>query len=187
MNASVFQVMVEAGTAINNTFRKAVAATPSAGEKSIAATCAPGVATLTIPNGADFDYIVSMEDMVHGARFANYSIEYQLSGSTTWDVLVPPCPPKGCPVKNGTAAARISKVKLYRTTRDGKGLSDRPDGHDPRDSHIGHKRIDLPEVATSGAGKLNIGKIRLNCIEAFEEPIYVKSFSVHKKDVPWEK
>jgi len=65
--------------------------------------------------------------MVHGARFANYSIEYQLVGSSTWEVLVPPCPPKGCPVKNGTEAARLASVKLYRTQRNGN-VGDRPDG-----------------------------------------------------------
>ena len=184
MNASVFQVMVDAGTAINNTFHTSVAATPAG--QSIAAQCGLGVATLTIPEGAEFDYVVSMEDMVHGARFANNSIDYQLAGSTAWEVLVPPCGPAGCPVKNGTAAARIQKVKLYKTRRNGGALGDRPDGHDPRDSHIGHKRIDLPEVPTRGAKALKIAKIRLNCIEAWEEPVYVRSFSVHKKSVPWE-
>jgi hypothetical protein len=28
--------------------------------------------------------------------------------------------------------------------------------------------------------------VRLNCISAFEEPVHVKSFSLHKKTVPWE-
>ena len=28
--------------------------------------------------------------------------------------------------------------------------------------------------------------VRLNCIEAFEEPVNVRSFSLHKKTVPWE-
>lgn len=77
-------------------------------------------------------------------------------------------------------------MKLFKTQRDGGALGDRPDGQDPRDSHIGHKRIDLPEVATRGAKALKIAKVRLNCIEAWEEPVYVRSFSVHKKSVPWE-
>ena len=57
---------------------------------------------------------------------------------------------------------------------------------DPRDAHIGHKRIDLPIVATSGVGAIRMKAVRLNCIEAFEEPVNVRSFSLHKKTVPWE-
>ena len=68
----------------------------------------------------------------------------------------------------------------------GGGLGDRPDGNDPRDSHIGHKRIDLPEVRTAGAGALKIAKVRLNCLRAIEEPVHIRSFSLHKKTVPWE-
>ena len=46
------------------------------------------------------------------------------------------------------------------------GLKDRPDVNDPRDSHVGHKRIDVPKqgVVTSGAGALKIAEIRFNCI-----------------------
>ena len=101
--------------------------------------------------------------MRHGARVANYSVEYQPPGGGPWRPLVPPVPKK--PPK---AAG---------------GLGDRPDGHDPRDSHIGRKRIDLPVVPT-GAGA--VGKVRLLCLEAFESPVYLRGLSLHKKRVPWE-
>ena len=37
------------------------------------------------PAGAEFDYVISAEDMRMGARFANYSIEYQ---AISWQTLV---------------------------------------------------------------------------------------------------
>ena len=117
MNASVFEVMRETGQALNDTFHKNVAIVAPVPGK-----CTTGVAQLTVPAGAEFDYIVSAEDMRMGARFANYSIEYTTDGSL-WKILVPPCPPKGCGAPSPD-----------------KQLGDRPDGHDPRDSHIGHKR-----------------------------------------------
>ncbi len=70
MNASVFQVMKDTGMAINDTFHNNVAIT-----EAVSGECAAGVATLPIPAGAEFDYVVSAEDMTMGARFANYSIE----------------------------------------------------------------------------------------------------------------
>ena len=158
MNVSAAKTMAEAGKAINDTFHKNVGITLA---KS--GSCAEGIATIEVAAGAEFDYVVSMEDMAMGARFANYSIEFQRVGSPKWEMLVPPVQP-------GNASQ----------------LRDRPDGHDPRDSHIGHKRIDLPIVATSGAGAIRMKAVRLNCIEAFEEPVHVRSFSLHKKTVPWE-
>ena len=42
-------------------------------------------------------------------------------------------------------------------------LINRPDGHDPRDQYVGHKRIDVPEInGTSTAS--DIAKVRFNCI-----------------------
>ena len=60
MNKSVVQVMRDAGTAINNTFHKSVAATP-AGQTISQESCGDSVVELTLPAGAEFDYIVSME------------------------------------------------------------------------------------------------------------------------------
>ena len=37
---------------------------------------------------------MSMEDLSHGQRIGNYSIEYRLRGSQTWEMLVPPVQPK---------------------------------------------------------------------------------------------
>ena len=126
--------------------------------------CTTGIAQIAVQPGTEFDYIVSMEDMTQGARFANYSVEFQRVGSPSWEVLVPP---------------------VHAGSPDELQARDRPDGHDPRDSHIGHKRIDLPVVPASGADAIRIKAVRLNCIAAFEEPVHVRSFSLHKKTVPW--
>ena len=164
MNASVATVMAEAGMAINDTFRQSVAKVgPTSGP------CEDGVAVLELgdrsPAEAKFDYVMIMEDLVHGQRFGNYSVEYMAVGATSWEMLVPP---------------------VTAHTHKNVSLGDRPDGHDPRDSHIGHKRIDLPfNVATSGVGAVRIASVRLNCLRAIAEPVHVRSFSLHKKTVPW--
>jgi hypothetical protein len=107
-------------------------------------------------------------------------------------VLVPPV------IKNTTAPTAPT-------------FSDRPDGHDPRDQYIGtyqidkqtddlrrvllvrvfpicfytgHKRIDMPIV--NGTKTNGIAKVRFNCIESLADPVYISSFSLHKKSVPWE-
>jgi hypothetical protein len=59
------------------------------------------------------------------------------------------------------------------------------------DQYIGHKRIDVPIVATSGPGALPIAQVRLNChrlIASVEKggTVFVRSMSLHKKRVPWE-
>jgi len=105
-----------------------------------------------------------MEDLAHGQRIANYSFDYQAVGSDVWEVLVPAVVP------NATA------------------LGDRPDGHDPRDSHVGHKRVDRPVPATgarAGAG-VKVARVRFNCLAAYEEPIYVRSIELRERQVPWE-
>lgn len=156
MNASVVAVMAEAGKAINDTFKQSVAATGA-----VSGQCVEGVAELTVPADTQFDYVMTMEDLTHGQRFGNYSIEFQRVGATVWETLVP------------------------ASQRSDGGLQDRPDGSDPRDSHIGHKRIDLPVVMTQGPTAVKIAKVRLNCLRAIAEPVYVRSLSLHKKTVPW--
>ena len=179
MNASVVRVMAEAGAAINATFRVTVAALAA----PVSGDCTSDFARLTLPpGGAAFDYVVTMEDMAHGARVANYSVEYRAEGSDAWRVLVPPVPAK----KNGSSwsASASSSQRL------GGRYGDRPDGHDPRDSHVGRKRIDLPVVRTrtghQGQGGVRVAEVRFNCIEAFEAPVHLKGFSLHKRTVPWE-
>jgi hypothetical protein len=157
LKVSVFQVMKDAGKAINDTFRQSVVE-----QVDVTGPCVEGQVVLTLPADGEFDYVMTCEDLVYGARVGNYSVDYQAVGGSTWETLVPVVVP------NATA------------------LGDRPDGHDPRDSHIGHKRIDLPVVQTSGGAAVKIAKVRLNCIAAYEEPVYIKSFSLHKKTVPWE-
>lgn len=157
MNASVFEVMKEAGKALNDTFGTSVAASKGSGD------CTEGVLEMILPANSQFDYVVSMEDLSMGQRIANYSIDFQRQGSTTWETLVPP----------------VIKKK--------KQVGDRPDGHDPRDSYVGHKRIDFPIVKTSGPDAIDIARVRFNCIRALETPIHLRSFKLHKKTVPWEK
>merc|ERR1712232_663055 len=102
--------------AMNATFGKHVARAAAT-----SAACAAGIAVLDLPKvGAAFDYIVTMEDLADGQRIANYTVEFQRDGSDTWEILVPAVQKKST-------------------------LGDRPDGHDPRDQYIGHKRIDVPE------------------------------------------
>jgi hypothetical protein len=113
-----------------------------------------------VPVGAHFDFVMAAEDIAYGARIANYSIEYQLANSSDWHVLVPP---------------------VWKKLPAPAGMGDRPDGHDPRDSHIGRKRIDTPIVSAVG-----VARVRLNCIEAFQTPVHVRNFSLHQKVVPWE-
>ena len=35
-------------------------------------------------------------------------------------------------------------------------------------------------------GGVRVAEVRFNCIEAFEAPVHLKGFSLHKKTVPWE-
>lgn len=159
MNASVALVMRDVGLALNSTFKRYVA---RAGAQS--ASCGKGVQVLELPVvGSAFDYIVTMEDLAFGQRIANYSVDFQRHGSKAWEILVPP-------------------VHKNRTP----SLTDRPDGHDPRDQYVGHKRIDLPEWPDAAAAKV-VSKVRLNCIRSIHGyDVKLRSFSLHKKDVPWE-
>jgi alpha-L-fucosidase len=163
LNASVVAVMREAGRAINDTFRLYNAGTTT---KVISGVCQEGVAVLDVKG--EFDFIVSLEDLSKGQRIGNYSVDYKLKGrGSTWQTLVPPVQPPNA-------------------TR----LRDRPDGHDPRDQYVGHKRIDVPIVPTSGVEALPIAQVRFNChrlVESVEDggAVHLRSFSLHKKRVPW--
>lgn len=160
MNVSVGRVMHEVGDALNATFGKHVAKN---GPRKNAA-CGPGVIELELPHvGSAFDYVVTMEELSAGQRIANYSIEFQRSGSATWETLVPP----------------VQKKK--------PSLTDRPDGHYPRDQYVGHKRIDFPEWPDAQAPK-QAKKVRFNCIRSIQNRhVALRSFALHKKDVPWER
>ena len=72
------------GKAINDTFKLNNAGAVA----SVVSKCTDGVASV-VPTG-EFDYIVSAEDLQHGQRIGNYSVEYRRKGSSTWEVLVPP-------------------------------------------------------------------------------------------------
>ena len=67
-----------------------------------------------------------MEDLTQGQRIANYSVEYRVRGSSEWKILVP-------------AVAARNATGGY-----GHGsYGDRPDGHDPRDQHVGYGKTPL--------------------------------------------
>ena len=104
-----------------------------------------------------------------GGSSATDSIEYRLHGSPLWETLVPAVQP---PRPGSGGAGR---------------LSDRPDGHDPRDQYVGHRRIDTGVVDTT---KLSIAQVRFNCIRVTKaadpaDGVYLRQFSLHKKVVPW--
>jgi hypothetical protein len=172
MNASVVAVMHEAGKAINDTFKlhNAGAATAQSGP------CSAGVAVIDV--SGQFDYVVTMEDLSRGQRIGNYSIEFRRKNSTQGETLVPAVQPAAPSTRHKVGDERLRS-------------RDRPDGHDPRDQYIGHKRIDLPIVQTSGPGAIAIAQVRFNCLRVVKSLhessiVYVRSFSVHKKRVPWE-
>lgn len=168
LNASVVEVMIAVGQAINATFKENNAGETPKGVVT-SGSCGEGVAVVDVTG--PFDYIVTMEDLAQGQRIGNYSIEYRERGSAPndWKVLVPPV------VDNKT-----------------KPLGDRPDGRDPRDSHVGRKRIDVPMkgVVTSGPAAVPVAQIRFNCLRtvlgAEGEPVHIRKLSVHLKRVPWE-
>ena len=65
-----------------------------------------------------------------------------------------------------------------------------PNGHDPRDQYVGHKRIDVPVV---DARSLEIEQVRFNCIRlvaSVDDPadsyVHLRQLSLHKRTVPWE-
>lgn len=158
MNASVAAVMREVGDALNSTFGKHVSKATA-----VKGACAEGVVELELPHvGAPIDYIVTMEELSEGQRIANYSVEFQRSGASKWETLVPPVQPT-------------------------PSLQDRPDGHDPRDQYVGHKRIDIPEWPDSAA-KDQIQKVRFTCLRSIQDlEVNIRSFALHKRDVPWER
>ena len=53
--------------------------------------------------------------------------------------------------------------------------------------YVGHKRIDFPVVDTR---TVKIDAVRFNCIESLvpdtSEKVFLRSFSLHEKNVPWE-
>lgn len=105
----------------------------------------------------------------------NYTIEYRLIGSSPnngpWFTLVPP-------------------VRVGRSSGSGSGqrLKDRPAGADPRDSHIGFRRIDVPSgssatVAAAATGR--IAAVRFRCLRSLGEEIYLASLALYQKNLPW--
>jgi hypothetical protein len=116
LNASVVQVMHEAGKAINDTFKLNNA---GASFTIPSHSCSTGVVVLQVAasegKSEEFDFIVTMEDLRYGQRIGNYSIEYRLVGSDKWAMLVPP-------VVAGPPPPPVTAEQPHRVT-------DRPDGH----------------------------------------------------------
>lgn len=155
------EVMATVGKGIRDTFT-----TPLASLSDVAGTCAQPV-VLDIPKGTQFDYVQTKEDFTHSQLIMNYSVEYRTAAGP-WLPLVPPVPPP----KSSDSLGHIDRGSLR----------DRPAGADPRDSHVGFRRIDTPIIADT----TEISQIRFSCLRALEEQIYLKSFGVFKKNVPWE-
>ena len=155
MNASVAAVMRDVGRALNDTFGSAVASL--AGPATL--RCGGGdYAVLDVPPGAAVDYVVSAEDLARGQRIANYSVEYESADAPgVWSPLVP----------------------LVRASA--SALGDRPDGHDPRDARVGHKRIDAALPAA------NATRARFACLRSLGGPATLRTFSLHARRVPWER
>lgn len=174
LNQSVVDVMHEAGKAINDTFRLHDAGSV----EHVSGACSEGVAVVN--TSASFDYIVTMEDLSKGQRIGNYSIDFRRKGRATWEVLVPPVQLSASSTQSAVGSSDFGAERMR--------AADRPDGSDPRDQYIGHKRIDVPIVNTA---EIDIVQVRLNCIRLIEavppgEPVFVRKFSAHKKRVPWE-
>lgn len=126
---------------------------PLAIVEDASAKCAASIELDT--KGVAFDYIETKEDLTKSQRIRQYVVEYQRTGSKSWDVIVSPVKPQG--------------------------LGDRPAGKDPRDSHVGFRRIDVPEVSTQG-----ISKIRFRSLKCTGNTVYLRSLAVYKKRLPWE-
>ena len=178
---SVVKVMKDLGTAINDTFHKSVVATPF--DQDISAPCTTGIVELDVPAAAPFDYIMAMEDLSQGQRIANYSLDFQRVGSPHWETLVPPVLANNTITNAGSGSGTGSGIAHKANVRD------RPDGHDPRDSFIGHKRIDIPVVDTHS---IAVSRVRFNClgllptVEANDAKVHLRSLSLHRKKVPWQ-
>lgn len=160
MNESVVAVMHEAGKAINDTFHKNHAGITT----TVAAPCTVGAVVINAT--APFDFVMSMEDLSHGQRIGNYSIDYRLTSSQSWQTLVPPVYKHATPDIISGPRARA------------------------RDQYVGHRRIDMP-IVDSGSGTLAIEQVRFNCLRMTlaarqEDVVHLRQFSLHKKIVPWE-
>ena len=158
--------------------------------------CAHGLAVLNVTG--EFDYVVTMEDLSKGQRIGNYSIDFRREGSDEWEVLVPavqpaPTPPRASSTRAGSKGVGTDHTEAAAGWRI-KG-ADRPDGHDPRDQYIGHKRIDTTAVPMSGAKAVHAAQVRFNCLALVASAgeasagegahVYLRKLSLHKKLVPW--
>ena len=154
--------MAEAGKAIRDTFTTPLAAAgPTARD-------AGEPVVLQLP-GKAFDYIVTKEDLTKSQRIMNYTIEYRTAASPDWEILVPAVQPSQGPDHHGGGGG-------------GGRFGDRPAGADPRDSHVGVRRIDVPLAGIFTAG---IKEIRFRCLRALGGTFYLKSFAVFKASLPW--
>lgn len=159
---SIVDVMVDVGKAIRNTFT-----TPLAAVGKTSTTCSTPIEldmTAIKGKGTTFDYIETKEDLTKSQRITNYTVEYRRSAGSAWETLVPAVTPspRGPP---------------------GEHIQDRPAGADPRDQYVGFRRIDVPAIPVNETA--NIVAIRFVCLDSVGEQIYLDSFGVYKKNLPW--
>ena len=88
-----------------------------------------------------FDYVVTMEDLTHGQRIGNYSIEFKRKGGDHWETLVPAVQPNTTSATATTGTTIIQQEEEEGALVKGAvGERDRPDGHDPRDQVSQNKK-----------------------------------------------
>ena len=173
LRESYLPVMTAVGKAIRDTFSH-----PLAYRGLSSGSCAvPLVLEVPLPaQGQSVDYIETKEDLTHSQRIMNYTIEYRVVGSSPtsgpWLTLVPAVGVAG----TGPDAA------------DNEKLGDRPAGADPRDSHVGFRRIDVPSgsAALAAAAGGRIAAVRFRCLRSIGKEIFLASLALYKKALPWE-
>ena len=152
--------MAEAGKAIRDSFTTPIAAVgPTASARG-----EPVV--LELP-GKAFDYIETREDLTKSQRIMNYTIEFRTAAGADWQTLVPAVQPSEGPDRDRGSRGRFG---------------DRPAGADPRDSHVGFRRIDVP---LDGIYTADIEEIRFRCLRSLGGAFYLDSFAVFKASLPW--
>lgn len=177
---SIVDVMVDVGKAIRNTFT-----TPLASVGKTATTCSkPIELDMQAVKGTTFDYIETKEDLTKSQRITNYTVEYRRTADAAWETLVPAVIPSPHGPDDHRAASSSSPPTSMPTSPSHlQSLRDRPAGADPRDQYVGFRRIDIPTIPINETA--NIDAIRFVCLDSVGEQIYLDSFAVYKKNVPW--
>ena len=125
---------------------------------------------VTAPAGARLDCVVTKEDLRHGQRMLNYTIEYHDVSGTAWQSLIQlhPWEPTGLPRPPHFQVQCPEGCKLS-TKRN--GIQDITSTNYTKDSRVSLTRMDLQ------IHRMNIMKLRFRCLETRAGTIYIKSVS----------